>query len=99
MKRCYAPDSPTTWWILDIVVALHCPSGKEAARRIFTLDPAAKLIVSSGYCDEPVMRKFRKYGFSAALPKPYTIGELEEAITGIFPAMGSGQPTPGEGEK
>jgi len=54
--------------------------GKEAAQAILAIDPAAYLIVSSGYSSDPVMAEYRQYGFSAAIAKPYTIEEIDQVV-------------------
>jgi CheY-like chemotaxis protein len=54
--------------------------GKGAAQKLLELDPQARVIVSSGYSNDPVMSQFREYGFSGVLAKPYRIEELAEAI-------------------
>lgn len=71
--------TPFTAVILDLVVSKGM-AGKEAARRILTRDPGARLIVSSGYRNDPVMADPASYGFSAALPKPYRFKELEAVL-------------------
>ncbi len=69
-----------------VVVDLTLPdgiSGLDAAKKILELDSDAPLIVSSGYSDEPVMANYKKYGFRAALPKPYTMMGLKEVIDDV----------------
>jgi PAS domain S-box-containing protein len=65
--------------ILDLTVKGGL-GGKDAVKKILKLNPHAKVIVSSGYSDDPVMTKFREYGFVGALPKPYKIKDLNEAL-------------------
>jgi two-component system cell cycle sensor histidine kinase/response regulator CckA len=36
------------------------------------IDPAAQLIVSSGYAEDPVLSNHKQYGFTDVLSKPYT---------------------------
>ena len=55
--------------------------GKEAAEKILECDPAARLVVSSGYSAGAEMAKFRELGFKARLEKPFRIGELKSAIS------------------
>src|SRR4029077_4512318 len=50
--------------------------GIEAAARLKELDTSAKLIVSSGYSAAPVMADFRRYGFDAMIPKPWTPAQV-----------------------
>jgi signal transduction histidine kinase/ActR/RegA family two-component response regulator len=69
---------------VDLVITdLTIPGGmggQEAAREILAGDPAAKLIVASGYSNDPVMASYREYGFCAAITKPFNMRELREAI-------------------
>ena len=54
--------------------------GREAVRKVIEINPAAKVIVSSGYSEDPVMADFRKHGFSGVVAKPYRIDELGAAL-------------------
>ena len=54
--------------------------GTEAIRKLIEIDPDVKAIVSTGYSNDPVVAKFREYGFRGALTKPYTIDELNNAL-------------------
>ncbi len=58
--------------------------GREAAREILNLNPEAKIIVSSGYSNDPVMADYRDYGFCAAIAKPYRQQELSEAVRKVM---------------
>ena len=52
-----------------IIMDLTIPGGmggKEAVREIHQLDPGARVIVASGYSNDPVMASFAEYGFSYA---------------------------------
>lgn len=62
--------------ILDLKVE-HGMGGIDAAKAILSLNPKAKLIVSSGYSDHcPQCREL----FTDSLPKPYTVEELERVL-------------------
>jgi signal transduction histidine kinase/CheY-like chemotaxis protein len=72
-----------------IIMDLTVPGGMggvEAAQRLREIDPAVRLIVSSGYSNDPVMANFRDYGFVGVARKPFRIGDLsrvlEEALSG-----------------
>ncbi len=54
--------------------------GTELAGRILKINPAAKIIVSSGYSDEISGADYEKYGFCAMLAKPYRIEQLEKTL-------------------
>jgi PAS domain S-box-containing protein len=66
--------------IMDLTIAGGM-GGREAARHILALDPRARLVVSSGYCNDPVMANYRDYGFCCALPKPYRASDLSVLLT------------------
>ena len=65
--------------ILDLTVKVGM-GGKDAVKNLSAINPQAKAIVSSGYFNDPVMTDFRRYGFIGALPKPYTMKDLKEAL-------------------
>ena len=71
--------------LLDLTVSGGM-GGVEAAARLKEIDPSARLIVSSGYSDDPVMSDFAKYGFDAVIPKPWTAPELGEAFRKVLVA-------------
>jgi DNA-binding NtrC family response regulator len=68
--------------ILDLTVKGGL-GGKDAVKKILKMNPHAKVIVSSGYSDDPVMTEFREYGFIGALPKPYKIKDMIEILKKI----------------
>jgi signal transduction histidine kinase/CheY-like chemotaxis protein len=55
--------------------------GREAMEKILAFDPSAKAVVSSGYSESNEMADYRRYGFSAVIPKPYTFSELKKVMT------------------
>ena len=69
-----------------VIMDLTIPGGMggvEAARRILDLDPDARLIVSSGYSDDPVMANFIDYGFCASIEKPYKIEDVSRVLLSV----------------
>jgi Response regulator containing CheY-like receiver, AAA-type ATPase, and DNA-binding domains len=67
----------------SVIMDLTVPGGmggKEAAQRILALDPRARLIVSSGYSNDPIMAHYEEYGFCGAVVKPYRMKELTEVL-------------------
>jgi signal transduction histidine kinase/ActR/RegA family two-component response regulator len=58
--------------------------GVEAAIKLRALDPTAKLIVSSGYSDAPVMSHFSEYGFDAVIEKPWTVQAMSEVLRTVL---------------
>jgi signal transduction histidine kinase/CheY-like chemotaxis protein len=70
-----------------VVMDLTIPGdmgGKEATKRLLEIDPKAKVIVASGYVDDPIMAEFRKYGFKGVLTKPYEIYELDDMLRNVI---------------
>ncbi|MBT4836410.1 MAG: response regulator [Methylococcales bacterium] len=65
--------------LLDLTVPGRL-NGKETARELLKLNPSVKIIVSSGYFDDPVMTHYQDYGFKAALSKPVQLEELTDTI-------------------
>ena len=54
--------------------------GIETAAKLKEMDPSSKLIVSSGYSNDPVMAQCTDYGFDAVLPKPYQVKDLIQLV-------------------
>ena len=54
--------------------------GKEAAAQLLAQEPGARLVVSSGYSNDPVMAAYRAAGFCAVLEKPYTVEQLKHVL-------------------
>jgi two-component system cell cycle sensor histidine kinase/response regulator CckA len=61
--------------------------GQESAQHILNYDPSARLIVSSGYSNDPVIAEYGKYGFSAVITKPYTVDSLTEILVKLANAI------------
>ncbi len=66
-----------------IIMDLTIPGGmggKEAVKRILEIDVRAKVIVSSGYAEDPVMANYTSYGFCGIATKPYSREKLLEVV-------------------
>jgi CheY-like chemotaxis protein len=66
-----------------VICDLSLPGGMngiQAAERLREIDPGIKSIVSSGYDGDPIMRDCRKYGFMAAIAKPYDLSKLLRTV-------------------
>lgn len=62
--------------ILDLTVPGGM-GGKETISKLLQIDPFVKVIVSSGYSNDPVLANYREYGFLEKLAKPYTVQDME----------------------
>jgi two-component system, cell cycle sensor histidine kinase and response regulator CckA len=70
------------------IMDLTIPSGmggKEAVKEILRINPKARVVVASGYSNDPVMAQCEKYGFCASISKPYQISELSALLAQFLP--------------
>jgi two-component system cell cycle sensor histidine kinase/response regulator CckA len=70
-----------------LIMDLSIPNGMgglQAMDQILQKDPQARAIVSSGYCDDPVLSRYMDYGFRAVLPKPYQPQELQQMVEAML---------------
>ena len=58
--------------------------GKEAAAHILEYDPAAKLIVASGYSNDTVIANYEDYGFKGVIAKPFTTAQIREVLDKVL---------------
>jgi CheY-like chemotaxis protein len=58
--------------------------GKEAIGRLTEIDPMVRVIVSSGYSNDPVMAQYKRYGFRGVVLKPYNAEELGRTLHEII---------------
>ena len=79
-EKALRADKPFDVVVLDLTVKGGM-GGQEAIRQLLEIDPRVKGIVSSGYADDPIMTNPGKYGFLAAIQKPYGIEKLLERLS------------------
>jgi PAS domain S-box-containing protein len=71
--------SPFDAVIMDLTIPGGM-GGKETIKKLLEIDPQAKVIVSSGYSNDPIMAEYQQYGFKGVVAKPYTVQKLSETI-------------------
>ena len=58
--------------------------GKEAIQKVLKIDPAAKVIVFSGYSTDPIVADYSQYGFKGRLVKPFEIEGMVKEISRVM---------------
>lgn len=81
-------DSLNSQEPIDLIITdLTVPGGmggKEAATKILEVNPNARIIVASGYSNDPAMARYKEFGFCAALVKPYLFKDIKKTITDLL---------------
>ncbi len=71
---------------IAVIMDLTVPGGmggKETMKRLREIDSGVVGIVSSGYCNDPILAHYSEYGFSGVVAKPYNMEELGKALHNI----------------
>ena len=76
-------DNPIDIVVMDLTIPGGI-GGKDAVKNILAIDHNAKVIVSSGYSNDPIMANCQEYGFVAAVIKPYQLQELMKVINQVL---------------
>lgn len=83
-ERALAAGEPFHAAILDLNIAGAGMDGKTTAQRILQLDPHARLIVTSGFQDDPAFCRYQEWGFAAALAKPFDIADVVHTLQQVL---------------
>jgi CheY-like chemotaxis protein len=82
-RNSYGSKAPFDVVVLDLTVPGGM-GGVEAVAEMLRIDAKVKAVATSGYSDDPVMAEPATYGFSARLPKPYLMEDLQKLIVGLM---------------
>jgi PAS domain S-box-containing protein len=78
-KQAKYDEEPFDVIIMDLTVPGGM-GGQEAIVHLRNFDPQVKVVISSGYADDPIMADYERYGFVGVVTKPYKIDELNEVL-------------------
>ena len=56
----------------------------DAVKEILAINPDAKILVSSGYSNDPIMANYKNYGFIGAIVKPYQMQDLTKVLRQVL---------------
>lgn len=82
---CSAIDTEAPFDV--IIMDLNVPMGMggiKATEEILRVDKNARIIVTSGDPQDPVMINYKEYGFTASVNKPFDFTELHNALSKSF---------------
>ncbi len=78
-RQAFQEGRPFAAVIMDLTIPGGM-GGKEAIRHLLAQDPQAVAIIASGYSRDPVMARYREYGFKDVIEKPFSNQRLSEVL-------------------
>jgi PAS domain S-box-containing protein len=82
-KDALSGGDPFTVTIMDLTIPGGM-GGKETVKRLREIDKNARVIVFSGYSNDPIFSNFKEYGFDGVLSKPFSIEEFTRTISMVL---------------
>jgi len=83
VRQAKAAGRPVMLAIMDLVM-LGDLGGLKILAKLKEIDPGLKAIVSSGYSNDPVLSDPARYGFAAAVTKPFESAGLVKAVIDVI---------------
>ena len=82
-RRYLAVKRPYDAVLLDLTV-IGGMGGEECFKRLRELDPDVRAIVTSGYDDDDMVRRYLGMGFVGYITKPYRVGDLGRTLKQVL---------------
>ena len=82
-KKNLSAGTPADLIIMDLTIPGGM-GGEDAVKQILAINPGAKILVSSGYSNDPIMANYKDYGFCGAIVKPYQMQELNKILQKVL---------------
>ena len=84
-KEAAEQNAPFDLVILDLVIPAGM-GGRETLEELRMMDPQVVAVGSCGYSGDSILSEYKKFGFTAAMPKPYSMDELRKVLEGVLSA-------------
>lgn len=75
--------APVRLVIMDLTVPAGM-GGKEAVQKLHANHPDARVVVTSGYSNDPVLARYKDHGFCGTLPKPFQLKDLASVLQDVL---------------
>ncbi|UNC90643.1 PAS domain-containing hybrid sensor histidine kinase/response regulator [Candidatus Contubernalis alkaliaceticus] len=82
-KEAKLSKNPFDVVIMDLTIPCGM-GGEKAIKKLRSLDPDVKAIVSSGYYNDPVISNYIEYGFDGMVSKPYKMEALSKELEKVL---------------
>ncbi len=82
-KQHFEQGEPFAAVIMDLTIPGGM-GGREAVVEVLAINPQAKVLVSSGYSNDPIMTNFKEYGFCGLIEKPFDMHTIQKAIEAVL---------------
>jgi signal transduction histidine kinase/ActR/RegA family two-component response regulator len=82
-KKALEMNQPFSAVILDLDIT-GGKGAKETIKELLQIDPHIKVILCSGYKDDPVVLEFAKFGFKDTVDVPYDMEKIKEVLNRVL---------------
>ena len=82
-QEALAGNTPFSAVIMDLTIPGGM-GGREAIKKLREIDNGVVGIVSSGYCNDPILADYSRFGFSGIVEKPYSMEKLGKVLHGLL---------------